>query len=142
MYFRFIKCNIKFIEYFNVLKIILIIGTGSFIGGVARFLTSRLIQNLTISSFPLGTFIVNITGCFLIGLFYGLSERGNIMNDELRIFLTVGLCGGFTTFSTFTNENVSLIRDGNFFHFLLYTGLSVFIGIAATYLGNVTTKII
>lgn len=121
---------------------ILIIGTGSFIGGVARFLTSRLIQNLTISSFPLGTFIVNITGCFLIGLFYGLSERGNIMNDELRIFLTVGLCGGFTTFSTFTNENVSLIRDGNFFHFLLYTGLSVFIGIAATYLGNVTTKII
>ena len=121
---------------------ILIIGTGSFIGGVARFLTSRLIQNLTISSFPLGTFIVNITGCFLIGLFYGLSERGNIMNDELRIFLTVGLCGGFTTFSTFTNENVSLIRDGNFFHFLLYTGLSVFIGIVATYLGNVTTKII
>ncbi len=121
---------------------ILIIGTGSFIGGVARFLTSRLIQNLTISSFPLGTFIVNITGCFLIGLFYGLSERGNIMNDELRIFLTVGLCGGFTTFSTFTNENVSLIRDGNFSHFLLYTGLSVFIGIMATYLGNVTTKII
>lgn len=125
-----------------MLRMILIIGTGSFIGGVARFLTSRLIQNLTISSFPLGTFIVNITGCFLIGLFYGLSERGNIMNDELRIFLTVGLCGGFTTFSTFTNENVSLIRDGNFFHFLLYTGLSVFIGIAATYLGNVTTKII
>ena len=125
-----------------MLRMILIIGTGSFIGGVARFLTSRLIQNLTISSFPLGTFIVNITGCFLIGLFYGLSERGNIMNDELRIFLTVGLCGGFTTFSTFTNENVSLIRDGNFFHFLLYTGLSAFIGIAATYLGNVTTKII
>ena len=125
-----------------MLRMILIIGTGSFIGGVARFLTSRLIQNLTISSFPLGTFIVNITGCFLIGLFYGLSERGNIMNDELRIFLTVGLCGGFTTFSTFTNENVSLIRDGNFFHFLLYTGLSVFIGIMATYLGNVTTKII
>ena len=125
-----------------MLRMILIIGTGSFIGGVARFLTSRLIQNLTISSFPLGTFIVNITGCFLIGLFYGLSERGNIMNDELRIFLTVGLCGGFTTFSTFTNENVSLIRDGNFFHFLLYTGLSVFIGIVATYLGNVTTKII
>jgi len=125
-----------------MLRMILIIGTGSFIGGVARFLTSRLIQNLTISSFPLGTFIVNITGCFLIGLFYGLSERGNIMNDELRIFLTVGLCGGFTTFSTFTNENVSLIRDGNFSHFLLYTGLSVFIGIMATYLGNVTTKII
>ena len=125
-----------------MLRLILIVGAGSFIGGVARFLASRFIQNLTISSFPLGTFLVNITGCFLIGAFYGLSERGNLLNDELRIFLTVGLCGGFTTFSAFTNENVSLLRDGNFFHFLLYTGLSLFLGITATYLGNLTTKLI
>ena len=123
---------------------ILIIGTGSFIGGVARFLTSRLVHNLSFSStsFPLGTFIVNITGCFLIGLFYGLAEKGHLMNDEWRMFLTVSLCGGFTTFSAFAGENVSFIKESNFLLFLIYTGLSVFTGVAATYLGSITTKLI
>ena len=67
-------------------------------------------------SFPLGTFLVNILGCFAIGLFYGLFERGNLMSPNLRIFLTVGFCGGFTTFSTFMNENFLLIKDDNFFY--------------------------
>lgn len=124
-----------------MLKLILIIGTGSFIGGIARFLTSRYIQNTVISAFPFGTFIVNILGCFLIGLFYGISERSNIINPEWRMFLTVGFCGGFTTFSTFANENIALIRDGNFLFFALYASLSVFIGITATYLGTLITKI-
>jgi fluoride exporter len=124
-----------------MLKLILIIGTGSFIGGIARFLTSRYIQNTIISAFPFGTFFVNILGCFLIGLFYGISERSNIINPEWRIFLTVGFCGGFTTFSTFANENIALLRDGNFLFFALYASLSVFIGITATYLGTLITKI-
>jgi fluoride exporter len=122
-------------------KILLIIGSGSFLGGIARYLTSRYIQNSVLSAFPYGTFVVNIVGCFLIGLFYGLSDRGNMMNSEWRMFLTVGFCGGFTTFSTFANENVSLLREGSFFYFALYTSLSVFIGLMATYLGNLTTKI-
>lgn len=124
-----------------MIKLLFIIGTGSFLGGIARFLTSRFIQNTVISAFPYGTFVVNIIGCFLIGLFYGLSERGNFMTAEWRMFLTVGFCGGYTTFSTFANENVALLRDGNVFYFALYTGLSVFIGILATYLGNLVTKI-
>ncbi|MFZ4740949.1 MAG: fluoride efflux transporter CrcB [Bacteroidales bacterium] len=122
-------------------KIILIIGSGSFFGGVARFLTSRYIQNTLISAFPYGTFLVNIIGCLLIGIFFGISEKGNMMNTEWKMFLTVGFCGGFTTFSTFANENLALLRNGNIFHFALYTGLSVFLGILATYLGSLITKI-
>lgn len=123
-------------------KIIFIIGSGSFLGGVARFLTSRYVQNTVISAFPYGTFLVNIIGCLLIGIFFGISEKGNLINTEWKMFLTVGFCGGFTTFSTFANENLSMLRSGNIFHFALYTGLSVFLGIMATYFGSLITKVI
>lgn len=125
-----------------MLKIILVIGSGSFLGGIARYLLSRGIQNSVISSFPFGTFWVNIIGCFLIGLIYGLSDKGNLSNNELRMFLTVGFCGGFTTFSTFSSENMALLRDGSFLYFSLYAGLSVFLGLLATFGGHALTKII
>ncbi len=124
-----------------MLKTLLYIGTGSFIGGIARYLTARAVQNSIASAFPYGTMVVNILGCLLIGLIFGISERTNLINDEWRIFLTVGFCGGFTTFSTFANENMNLLRDGNFFHFALYTGLSVFLGLIAVFFGNALTKI-
>ncbi len=123
-------------------KLILLVGAGGFIGSVARFLGSRYITENFLSSFPFGTMTVNITGCFLIGVFYGMSERGALMNEEWRIFLTVGFCGGFTTFSSFASENLTLLRDGAFVYFLLYTGLSVFLGLAATFIGNALTKLI
>jgi fluoride exporter len=123
-----------------MLRLLFIIGSGSFIGGIARFLISRYVQNQALSTFPYGTFLVNVAGCFLIGIFYGLSERGNLMNAELRMFLTVGFCGGFTTFSAFANENISLLREGDFFYFALYTSLSVFLGLMATYIGNLIIK--
>lgn len=117
-------------------KVLFIIGSGSFFGGVSRYLLARFVQNNYLSSFPYGTFWVNILGCFLIGLFYGISEKSQFLTSEWRMFLTVGFCGGFTTFSTFAHENLSLLKDGNFLHLALYASFSVFLGITATYLGN------
>lgn len=125
-----------------MIKVLLAIGSGSFLGGVSRYLLSRAVQNSVDSTFPFGTLWVNIFGCFLIGLLYGLSDRGNLSNNELRLFLTVGFCGGFTTFSTFSNENLALLRDGSFLHFTVYAGLSVFLGLAATFGGHALTKIL
>ena len=125
-----------------MIKLLIFIGSGSFLGGIARYLASRAIQNTAISSFPWGTFIVNITGCFLIGLPYGIFERSNNPGTEWRMFLTVGFCGGFTTFSTFSFENMALIKDGNFLLVAAYAAGSVFLGLLATYLGNMMIKLI
>ena len=123
-------------------KTLLFIGTGGFLGSISRFLASRLVQNNFQSAFPFGTFFVNITGCLLIGFIYGLSDRSSLLTPGWKMFLTVGFCGGFTTFSTFANENLALLRDGEFFYFMTYTGLSIFLGIGATFLGVLSTKIL
>ena len=119
-----------------MIKILLLIGSGSFLGGISRYLTSRYIQENVLSVFPFGTFTVNILGCFLIGVIYALSERADFMSVETRMFLTAGFCGGFTTFSTFSNESLALLRDGNILFVALYAGGSVILGILATYLGT------
>jgi fluoride exporter len=124
-----------------MIKTLLLVGTGGFLGSISRFLASRFIQENLPVAFPLGTFLVNITGCFLIGLIYGFSERSTLITTGWKMFLAVGFCGGFTTFSTFANENLALLRDGEFFYFLLYTGLSIFLGITATFLGVIITRI-
>lgn len=123
------------------MKILLAIGAGSFIGGVLRYLLSQLIQSKFLSAFPFGTLSVNIIGCFLIGLVFGLTDRGNL-TQEWRLFLATGLIGGFTTFSAFSNETFGLIRDGQFWYASAYILFSVFVGLAATFLGHTVTKLI
>ena len=84
--------------------------------------------------------LVNITGCFIIGLIYGLSEKGEIITPEWRLFLATGICGGFTTFSTFTFESINLLRSSEYFYASTYAGISVFAGLLATYLGLLLIK--
>ena len=123
------------------MKIIIAIGTGGFIGAVFRYLLSQLIQSKFLSAFPFGTLGVNIIGCFFIGLVYALSDRGNI-SPAWRLFLATGILGGFTTFSSFSNETVALLRDGQFWHALAYISLSLIIGLIATFIGISIIKFI
>lgn len=116
------------------MKILLAIGLGSFLGGISRYLVTLFLQNKFLSTFPYGTLGVNIIGCFLIGIVYGLSARGNI-NVEWRLFLATGFLGGFTTFSSFSNDTVSLLRDAQYLQAFSYVALSVVVGLVATFGG-------
>lgn len=116
------------------MKLILVVGFGSFLGGMARYLVTLFVQNKFLSTFPYGTMAVNIIGCFLIGIVYGISERGN-MPAEWRLFLATGILGGFTTFSSFSNDTVSMLRDAQYWHAFSYVAISVLIGLAATFGG-------
>jgi fluoride exporter len=125
-----------------MVKSIMIVGLGGFIGTVARFLISRYFQVNVTSVFPWSTFVVNIVGCLLIGIIYGISEKSEVLSPEIRLFLTVGICGGFTTFSTFSNDSFMLIREQEWLRFAIYTSLSIFIGLMAVYVGRFIIKLI
>ncbi|MES2730893.1 MAG: fluoride efflux transporter CrcB [Bacteroidota bacterium] len=122
------------------MRIWLLVGAGGFIGSVLRYLASQLIQNRCLSLFPLGTFGVNILGCFVIGVIFGCSLKGN-MTPEWRFFLATGICGGFTTFSTFSNETIGLLRNGQVGYAFLYIAASVIVGLLATFLGITLIKL-
>ena len=123
------------------MRILLLIGTGSFIGGIFRYLVSQLLQSKFLSAFPFGTLGVNIIGCFIIGLVYALSDRGNL-TLEWRLFLATGICGGFTTFSAFSNETIAMLRDGQLLYAFLYIAASVLLGLTATYCGIAILKLV
>ena len=123
------------------LKILLLIGTGSFIGGVSRYLLSQLIQNKSLTAFPFGTLSVNLVGCLLIGIVFGLAEKGNI-SPEMRLFFATGLLGGFTTFSAFSSETVGLINSAQYNYAIIYVLASVLIGFILTFLGMLAIKLI
>ena len=118
------------------MKSILAIFLGGGIGSVCRYLLGMSITRHLSTAFPAGTFIVNITGCFLIGLLYGIANRHAWLTVEWRLFLITGICGGYTTFSTFSYESISLIRQGNYAYFFLYVVLSVVLGLLATVGGS------
>lgn len=120
-------------RYLQNMKHLLLVGFGGFIGSVSRYALSAWIGAAHPSNvFPWGTFCVNILGCFLIGLMYGLSERSSIFTLELRYLLITGLLGGFTTFSAFSIETLNLWQRGDWMLGSAYAVGSVALGVLAT----------
>lgn len=126
------------------MKAFIIVAMGSGLGGALRYGMQLVIQRINPSVFPLGTLLVNITGCLLIGIFFSLAEKSHVISPEMKLLLITGFCGGFTTFSAFSIDNISLFNSGYLLQFFLYMAGSVLIGIAATllgmYLGQVMLK--
>lgn len=117
-------------------KILIAIFLGGGTGSVLRYCVQLMLhERIVPHSFPWATYTVNILGSFLIGLFYTLSARFNL-STEIRILLTTGLCGGFTTFSTFSNDGLIMIKQGFYGMFILYTLLSIALGIIAAFAGG------
>lgn len=116
---------------------LLVIGCGGFIGAVLRYLVSGLVQNLSGSiRFPFGTLAVNVIGCLLIGLLVYLVETRSMLSVTVRMFVFIGLLGSFTTFSTFGNETLELLRDSKTTLALLNAGAQLILGLAAVWLGR------
>lgn len=122
------------------MRIVLVIALGGALGSVARYGMQTFFFKTFPLVFPLGTFLVNLLGCLLIGMFYALAEKGNILTPEWRLFLTTGFCGGFTTFSTFAFESVNLIKSTHFLDLALYVLGSVILGVIGVYLGILIIK--
>ena len=116
-------------------KYLLLIGSGGFLGSISRYGVQGLVTKHFHWSFPLGTLLVNIAGCLVIGFLWGLTEKPHHLSKSWRFFLATGFCGGFTTFSSFSLENMTLLRHGAYSQFFLYTSLSLFLGLLAVYTG-------
>ncbi len=129
-----------FIKSVKMFKSILIVGFGGGIGSILRFLTSFYMSKYFPSKFPLGTFTVNLLGCFLVGLLLGYFEKNNLMNSDMKLLFVTGFCGGYTTFSAFGYENMNLIQNNNSLFALGYIGASLFFGLLAVWFGLFLAK--
>lgn len=124
-----------------MIKQLLLVGLGGGIGSIFRYLVSWWSLRRFEMDFPLATFIVNVTGCLLIGLLIGFSVRFNWLDQHLKLLLITGFCGGYTTFSTFSLENWSLFENGAYTHLVLNILGSIILGILAVWLGLYISKI-
>jgi CrcB protein len=112
------------------------VGVGGLLGSIGRYLLAGAVYQIFPNAFfPLGTAAVNILGCFLIGFITGLAEVRNLLSPELRVFLLIGLLGGFTTFSTFGYETIALLRDGAFLTAVANVLVQVIMGLSAVWIG-------
>ena len=116
------------------------VGTGGFLGALARYGVSGVVHRIFAqTTFPVGTLTVNLAGCLLIGLLAGLAESRQVFGPEVRLFVMIGVLGGFTTFSTFGYETFALLRDGEYLRSIANVGLSVVLGLLLVWLGYALT---
>jgi fluoride exporter len=118
-----------------MIKNILLVGLGGGIGSIVRYLCQKWLAGHYPHSFPWGTFTVNITGCLLIGIFWGMTFKSLNAAETWKLLLMTGFCGGFTTFSAFTMEGIGLLKQEKLFMFFSYVAGSIIIGLLATYAG-------
>jgi CrcB protein len=119
---------------------VLIVGVGGFIGSILRYWLSGLAHRWAGDAFPAGTLLVNVLGCLAVGAFWGLVEYREWFNPETRLFVTVGVLGGFTTFSAFGYEAFALLHDREYVAALANVGVNVIAGIAAVIVGWMAAK--
>ncbi|MCY7292426.1 MAG: fluoride efflux transporter CrcB [Ferruginibacter sp.] len=115
-----------------MIKSFLLVGLGGAIGAMCRYIISVIWKT---NSFPFPTLVINIVGSLVIGIVIALSEKNNLISDHLKLFLATGICGGFTTFSTFSVENMLLIKAGNYLMAAVYIFTSIVACILATFVG-------
>ena len=121
----------------------LLIFVGAGLGGVTRFMLGTFVQKACGAwIFPLGTFVVNLTGCLVIGFLAQLAESKSISQPEFRAFFLIGVLGGYTTFSSFGYETMQLSRSGEFLYAAANAVLQVILGLACVYLGMVLAKLL
>jgi CrcB protein len=121
-----------------MMRSLILIFVGGGLGSVVRYSLGRWITGLHTQQFPYGTLVVNIIACFILGLIIGLADHKQLFSPSARLFWTVGFCGGFSTFSTFSHETFSLIQGGFNLAMIAYVALSLLFCVFAVYLGLFT----
>jgi len=124
------------------MKAILLVGMGGFVGSVLRYVISGWVFRLLDKPwFPMGTLAVNLAGCLAIGFFGGIAEQRRIFDPEIRLFVFVGILGGFTTFSAFAYETASLTQNAHLTAALVNIALQVIVGLSAVWLGGLMARL-
>ena len=126
----------------NTLRILLLVGLGGGLGSIFRYLSALFVHKHYAGIFPLATLLINLLGSLLIGILFGCMERYQWSNPELKFLLIVGFCGGYTTFSAFSMENINLMQSGQTAVAFAYIGMSIVLGLTATWFGLTLVKLI
>jgi len=124
------------------MKKIIIVGLGGFMGSALRYMLSITVYRLLGTNFPYGTFVVNVLGSFLIGFVMGLVENGVLITSNWRVFVTIGLLGGFTTFSSFSHETVQLLKQGAILTAVANVVYTVLSCLAATWAAGIGARLL